>query len=188
MYDFYDYKKENPIAEIEYVRGMYEAQIHKVKQEEYMKDLLFADYVRKVRNHKSRYDYIENVIKEAQGQIGKKKKKEREQLSVLEEFIRDDFFSGSCNFKITKVINGGYEGYYWSIELDGYGQTVGIQIPNMNNITTKNFEHAYNGKFVFFVRDSSVGTSVKKMSYKIEDIAEYIKEYFNLHEVNEDDD
>jgi hypothetical protein len=31
MYDFYDYKKEDPISDIEYVRGMYEAQVHKVK-------------------------------------------------------------------------------------------------------------------------------------------------------------
>ena len=77
MYDFYDYKKEDPIADIEYVRGMYEAQVHKVKQEEYMKNLLFADFVKKVRCHKSRYDYIENIFKEAQSQIGKKKKKER---------------------------------------------------------------------------------------------------------------
>ena len=57
----------------------------------------------------------------------------------------------------------------------------------MNNIGTKNFEHAYKGMFVFSVKDTCYH-SVKKMSYKIEDIAEYIKEYFNLYEVNEDDD
>lgn len=119
MYDFYDYKKENPIAEIEYVKGMYEAQIHKVKQEEYMKDLLFADYVRKVRSNRSRYDYIEAVIKEAQNQIDKKKKKEREQLFVLENFIREDFFDNDKSFKIVKIIQGGYEGYYWNVELEG---------------------------------------------------------------------
>lgn len=187
MYDFYDYKKENPIADIEYVRGMYESQVHKVKQEEYMRDLLFADYVRKVRSHKSRYDYIENIFKEAQNQIGKKKKKEREQLSVLEEFIRDDFFNNNKSFKITKIISGGYESYYWGIELEGYGHTVEIIIPNMNSISTKSFEHAYKGMFVFSVKESCYN-SVKKMSYKIEDIAEYIKEYFNLGKVNEDDD
>ena len=187
MYNFYDDENQNFLKDIEYVKGMYEAQVSKVKQEEYMKDLLFLDYVRKVRSHKSRYDYIENVFKEAQGQVGKKKKKEREQLSVLEEFIRDDFFNNNKSFKITRIISGGYEGYYWGIELEGYGQTVEIIIPNMNNISTKNFEHAYKGMFAFSLKDTCC-YSVKKMSYKIEDIAEYIKEYFDLHEVNEDDD
>lgn len=57
----------------------------------------------------------------------------------------------------------------------------------MNNITTKNFEHAYKGMFAFSVIDTC-WHSVKKKSYKIEDIAEYIKEYFELDKVNEDDD
>ena len=188
MYNFYDDENQNFLKDIEYVRGLYESQVHKVKQEEYMKDLLFFDYVRKVRSHKSRYDYIENIFKEAQGQIGKKKKKEREQLSVIEQFVRDDFFNNNNSFKVTNIISGGYEGYYWSVELEGYGQTVIITIPNMNNISTKNFEYAYKGMFVFSVRESSCCTSVKKMSYKIEDVAEFIKEYFGLDMVNEDDD
>ena len=187
MYDFYDYKKEDPLADIEYVRGMYESQVHKVKQEEYMKDLLFADYVRKVRSHQSRYNYIRNIFEDARNQIGKKKKKEREQLLILEEFIRDDFFNGNNSFKIVKIISGGYDNYYWRVELEGFGQTVEITIPNMNNINTKNFEHAYKGMFVFSVKDTCY-SSVKKMSYKIEDISEYIKEYFDLGKVNEDDD
>lgn len=188
MYDFYDYKKENPIAEIEYVKGMYEAQVHKVKQEEYMKDLLFADYVRKVRSHKSRYDCMENLFREARGQIGKKKKKEREQLSIIEEFIKEDFLSKCYLFKLTNIISGGYEGYYWSVEFEGFGQTFYIYIPNMNQINIKNIKAAHDGMFVFAVRDSSCSTSVKKMSYKIEDVAECIKEYFELDKVDEDDD
>lgn len=186
-YNYYDDEDNNFLKDIEYVKGLYEAQVYKVKQEEYMKDLLFRDYVGKVRNHKSRYDYIENVIREAQKQIDKKKKKEREQLSVLEEFVREDFFGGNNNFKITKIISGGYEGYYWGVELEGFGQTVEITIPNMNNINTKNFEHAYKGMFAFSVRDTC-WHSVKKMSYKIDDVAEYIKEYFKLDKVDVDDD
>ena len=185
MYNFYDDENQSFIKDIEYVKGMYEAQVNKVKQEEYMKDLLFADYVRKVRNHKSRYDYIENVFKEAISQVSKKKKKEREQLTVIEEFIRDDFFNDDKSFKITKIISGGYDSYYWGIELDGCGQTVEIIIPNMNNINTKNFEYAYKGMFVFSVRDFGCSWSVKKMSYNIEDIAEYIREYFDLNVTEE---
>lgn len=187
MYDFYDFKKEDPVADIEYVKGMYEAQVHKVKQEEYMKDLLFADYVRKVKRNMSKYDCMENVFREARGQIDKKKKKEREQLSIIEEIIKNDFLANNNLFKLTNIISGGYEGYYWSVEFEGFGQTFYIYIPNMNQINTKNIKAAYNGMFVFTVKESSCCTSVKKMSYKIEEVAEYIKSYFRLDEVNNDD-
>lgn len=186
MKSFYDYMEEDPIAKIEYSKGLYNDQVHKVEKEEYIKNLLFADYVGKVKRHQSRYDFIENVIKEAQSQVGKKKKKEREQLSVLENFIREDFFNGDNSFKITHITSGGYESYYYSVELEGYGQTVIISIPMMSNINVQNFEHAYKGMFAFSVKESQYCQSIKKMSYKIEEVAEYIKEYFDLHEVNED--
>lgn len=187
MYNFYDDENQNFIRDIEYVKGLYEAQVNKVKQEEYMKDLLFADYVRKVKSHRSRYDYIEGVIKEAQSQIGKKKKKEREQLSILEDFIREDFLSNNKSFKITKIISGGYEGYYWNVELEGCGHTIFIIIPNMNEINIKNFEHAYDGMFSFAVKEDGYMWVIKERSHKIEDIAEYIKSYFGLDGVNEDE-
>lgn len=187
MKDFYDYMEEDPIAKIEYSKGLYNDQVHKVEKEEHIKNLLFADYVSKVRSHKSRYDLMENIFTDARSQIGKKKKKERERLSVLEDFIRDDFLSSSKDFKITNIMSGGYESYYWSVEFEGYGQTFYIQIPNMKQINVGNIKYAYDGMFAFIVRDSSVSCTVKKMSYKIEDIAEYIKSYFGLDEVNNDD-
>lgn len=187
MKSFYDYMEEDPIAKIEYSKGLYNDQVHKVEKEEYIKNLLFADYVGKVKRHQSRYDFIENVIKEAQSQVGKKKKKEREQLSVLENLIRKDFFNGDNSFKITHITSGGYESYYYSVELEGYGQTVIISIPMMSNINVQNFEHAYKGMFAFSVKESQYCQSIKKMSYKIEDVAEYIKEYFELGKVNNDE-
>ena len=187
MKSFYDYMEEDPIAKIEYSKGLYNDQVHKVEKEEYIKNLLFADYVGKVKRHQSRYDFIENVIKEAQSQVDKKKKKEREQLSVLENFIREDFFNGDNSFKITHITSGGYESCYYSVELEGYGQTVIISIPMMSNINVQNFEHAYKGMFAFSVKESQYRQSIKKMSYKIEDVAEYIKEYFELGKVNNDE-
>lgn len=187
MKSFYDYMEEDPIAKIEYSKRLYNDQVHKVEKEEYIKNLLFADYVSKVKAHKSRYDYVgDNLFKEAGSQIGNKKKKEREHLAVLENFIREDFFNGNNRFKITHITSGGYESCYWSVELEGYGQTVVVSIPMMSNINVQNFEHAYKGMFAFSVKESQYCQSIKKMSYKIEDVAEYIKEYFDLHEVNED--
>ena len=188
MKSFYDYMEEDPIAKIEYSKGLYNDQVHKVEKEEYIKNLLFADYVSKVKVHKSRYDYVgDNLFKEAGSQIGNKKKKEREQLAVLENFIREDFFNGDNSFKITNIISGGYENYYYSVELEGYGQTVIISIPMMSNINVQNFEYAYKGMFAFSVKESQYCQSIKKMSYKIEDVAEYIKEYFELGKVNNDE-
>lgn len=185
MYDFYDYKNEDPIADIEYVKGMYEAQVHKVKQEEYMKDLLFADFVRKVKSHKSRYDLMENIFKEAQSQIGKKKKKERAQLEVIKSFIMEDFLNDNKNFKLTEIVSVGYEGYVWRIEFEYFSHIIQITIPIMDNINVQNIKYAYDGMFAFSVKEGSCRWSVKKKSYKIEDIAEYIKEYFNLCESDE---
>lgn len=193
MSGFYDYLKEDPVAKIEYVKGMYDAQVHKVKQEEYVKDLLFADYVEKVKMNVSRYDYTGNLFREASEQIGNKKKKERERLTILENLIREDFFNNDCGFKITKIISGGYESYYWYIELDYCGQSVSIVIPVIDNINIRNIESAYNGMFVFSVKGSDDIWRTKKMSYKIKDIAECVKEYFKLdykldytNNVNED--
>lgn len=187
MYDWYDSREVDLVAEIEYVKGLYDAQAKKVKQEEYVKSLMFADYVRRVKNNKSRYDYIKDIFKAAQSQTDKKKKKEREQLTTIENFMRDDFLCNNRNFKITRIISGGYESYYYSVEFEGYGQTFAIVIPVMDNINTKNIEHAYDGMFAFSVKESNAYWTLKKKSHKIKDIAEYIKEYFQLDKVDEDE-
>lgn len=186
MKGFYDYMEEDPIAKIEYSKGLYNDQVHKVEKEEYIKNLLLADYVKQIKSHRSRYDLID-IFPDAQKQIGNKLKKERQQLEVVQSFIREDFFNNNSSFKIVRIMSGGYEGYYWSVELSGYGQTVVIEIPVMKHINTENFHHAHNGMFAFGIRDSEYSMSIKKTSYKIEDIAEYIKSYFGLDEVNNDD-
>ena len=182
MYDFYNYMEKDPVAEIEYVKGMYDAQAHKVKQEKYMRDLLFADYVRKVKSHVSRYDYIDGLFKDAQGEVGNKKKSERKNVTILENFIRDDFFDKNKDFKLTKVVTCGYEGYCYNVEFEYHGQIIFIGIPIMKKINVENINHANNGMFEFGVKDSECCWSIKKQSYKIEDIAEYVKKYFKLEE------
>lgn len=187
MYNIYDYNEKNVIAEIEYVKGLYDAQVNKVQQEEYMKNLLFADYVRKIRNNRSRYDYIEDVFKKATSQIGKKKKKEREQLDIIEHFVKEDFLKKGYLFELTNIISGGYESYYWNVEFEGFGQTFCISIPNMNSIDASNIGYAHDGMFAFIAKESDCCWSVKKSSYRIEDVAEYINDYFELDKVDEDD-
>ena len=57
----------------------------------------------------------------------------------------------------------------------------------MKHINTENFHYAHDGMFAFGIRDSEYSMSIKKTSYKIEDIAEHIKLYFGLDEVNNDE-
>lgn len=177
MYNFYDYNKDT-ISEIENVKNMYYAQVQKVKQEKYIENLLFADYVRKVKANFSRYDYIKDMFSVAQEQIDKKGKKEKEQLKTIESFIKKDFLNNDNNFKLINIIRGGFEAYCWDVEFEGYGLTFRISIPMMNNIDVRNFDSANKGMFTFAVKESEYCWSVKEMSYKIEDIGLYIKGYF----------
>lgn len=177
MYNFYnDYK--DPISEIENVKNMYYVQVQKVKQEKYIENLLFADYVRKVKTNLSRYDHIKDMFSVAQEQIDKKGKKEKEQLKTIESFIKKDFLNNDNNFKLVNIVRGGFMAYYYDAELEGYGLTFRISIPMMNNIDVHNFDFANKGMFAFNVKESEYCWSVKETSYKIEDIAAYIKEYF----------
>jgi hypothetical protein len=172
------------INAIETVKKAYEEQVETVKRATYVQNLIFQDYLRKIRSHKSRYDYI-GFIKEAQGQVEKKKKSERKDLAMLESFIQEDFLSNSKEFKITKIICCGFENYGWTIEMEGLGQTIEIRIPVMANITAENLVYADYGQFSFAIRTSSFSTSVLKSSYKIQDIADYIREYFKLEKISD---
>ena len=180
MYNFNDYKlQKNPIAEIVYVKKMYEEQLEKVNKETYVKNLMYADYVAKVKNNRSRYDMFNNLFTDAQKQINKKKKSERKELALLEELVREDFLNDDKNFKLVNIISGGYEGY-WSIEFEFYDQKFYISIPRMDSINVNNFAYAHDGKFCFYVQESEHSWFCKGSSYRTEDVAKCIKEYFNL--------
>lgn len=112
MYDFNEFYKPNPIAEISYAKKMYKEQLEKVNKETYVKTLMYADYVAKVKNNMSRYDTFNNLFADAQKQINKKKKSEKTELALLERLIREDFLNDDKNFKLVNIISGGCEGYY----------------------------------------------------------------------------
>ena len=177
MYDFY---KPNPVFEIARVSKMYEEQLEKVNKEEYIKDLLFADYVDKVKANRSRYDMFTKLFRDAQKQIDKKKKSERKELALLLDFVKEDFLSNDDRFELISMISGGYEGYYWDLYFKLDEQEFYISIPVMNNINVDNFKCAHNGMFCFYIKDNEYSSHCEKSSYRIEDIANAIKEYFNL--------
>ena len=184
MWNAIEDSDKKALESIEYSKNLYDAQKKKVSQEKYIENLLFADYVSKVKANKSQYDYVD-MFQEAQKEVGKKLKKEREHLEIVKSFVVKDFLNNDKNFKLTEIMSGGWESYYWSVHFEGYGKAFYIQIPMMKNITTSNFEYANCGKFAFAIKESDSWWSVLKTSYKIEDIAQCVMEYFGLDKANE---
>lgn len=179
--DFYysdDDREANTLLAIGYSKRLYDEQVTKVKNEEYIKNLLLKDYISKIRAHKSKYDLIATMFNKAQGEIGKKLKKERTNLETIKSFILEDFFNNDEKFKLTKMVSYGYENYAWQITFTGYGKNVFVEIPMVNEIDTKNYEHALHGQFAFGIHESEHCYSVLKSSYEIKVIAKFIEEYF----------
>lgn len=166
------------LTKIGYAKSLYDAQIHKVKKEEYIKDLLLEDYVNQIKEHESRYDHI-NIIGKAQDEVGKRLKKERPHFEIIKGFLMEDFLNNDKTFKLVKIISGGYEGYYWRFEFTGYGKTSYIEIPVMSRITSKNVAYAHYGRFAFGVYDSEHCYRLLKTSYSMQEISEFIRDYFS---------
>lgn len=179
--------RQETINKIEYSRSLYDAQKKKVEYEKHIEKLLLVDYVDRIKANTSQYDYV-NIFHDAQKEVGKKLKKEREHLEILKKFVMKDFLNNDKNFKLTGILSGGYECYYWSIHFKGYGKTFHIQIPIMRNINVKNFEYANYGRFAFVLEEDECYLRTLKSSYKIEDIAQFVREYFELDKEGTDDE
>lgn len=164
------------LRKIAYARELYDAQVKKAEKEEYVKDLLLQDYVNQIKEHVSRYDLL-SIIGKAQEEIGKRLKKERPHLETVKMFLMEDFLNDDKNFKLTKIIQGGYEGYYWRFEFDAYGKTVYIEIPMMSRLTKDNIEYAHYGMFTFGVYESDHCSRMLKGTYRIKELAATIKEW-----------
>lgn len=174
----------NVIKDIEYVKSLYDLQKVKVKNEKYIEELLLQDYVRTIRRNISRYEYVD--FKTAQNELKEKAKSKRKNIEMLRNMMSDDFLNDDDNFKIIGIMACGYEDYAWAIEIEGYGVTFRIDIPMMKNLTTSNIGYANNGMFAFIVKEGNSCWSVLERSYNTKDIANYIKEYFNLDKLNDE--
>ena len=183
----YSLNREDPIIEIEYAKKLYNAQVEKVKEETYIRNLLKINYVNQIKANMTRYDVACDILRKAHGQVDEKLKKNRKELETIKDFIIDDFLSGNRDFKLKNIICCGYDNYAWAIQFEGYGQIFQIVIPMRKNLSVDNIESAYNGMFAFSIEKSNGIWNLLKTSYKIKDIAEFISEYFQLDKVNEDE-
>lgn len=188
MHGFPEDRELNALLRIGFVKGLYDDQVKKVKKEEHIRELLQEDYIRTIRGYMTRWDYV-YIFKDAQSQIGEKLKKNRPQLETLKEFMAEDFLNNDKSFKLTNIISCGYEGYAWNIYYEySYGvngafkKEFYISIPVKSKITSKNIDHAHHGMFSFAVKEFGPCECwhVTKMTYEVNDMAKFIKEYFEL--------
>ena len=177
------------IDAIEYAKKMYDAQVKRVNEETYICNVLKVNYVNEVKFVITRYDLINDTFRKACGQVNEKLQKNKKEFEKIKSYLYEDFLDGNRSnaFKLKEIICCGYEGYAWSVKFEGYGKTFQITIPIKNNINTRNIESAYNGMFAFHVEEKEHIWTLMKKSYRIEDISNFIKEYFNLNKVNEDE-
>ncbi len=167
------------VADIDYICKLYAEQKEKVEKEEYIKNLLFEDYVETVKSNQTKYDLLtNNLFSSARAEIGVKAKKDRPHLELLRETIVEDFFNRDKKFKIREICCCGYEEYGWRVELEGHGETVAIYFPVKKNITSKNIRYAKDGKFQASIKISEASWKVLALSYETEDIARCIEEQF----------
>lgn len=158
----------------------------RLEDAQYIERLVFADYVSSIRSFKTTWDYRTTAIENARSEIGKTKKKERENLSYLEKSLKEDFFANEAwvEPKVTDILSGGFEGYYWLIYFKICDVEYGIQIPVRGALTTKNIEYANHGKFVFIKKISESYTKVLFSGWTESELSKQIEEYFKK-EANE---
>ena len=96
----------------------------------YVEELIFRDFVNHIRSLDTMWNYRLSIVKEAVSEASKTKKKERKNVSIIETYIKEDFFKDHAeNIKIDKIVHGGYEDYYFVIYFKIYGNVHAIQIP-----------------------------------------------------------
>lgn len=171
--DLFGNNKMQKIYNIQYCSKIYNEQKKKVEKEKYLEELLFADYVEKIKNNNSRYDYCENQIRQAQNELHSKGRKPN--LRNLEKLLAEDFFSGEL-IEIKDIIAVGYETYCWNIVFNYLGKKYTLQIPMVDNITIKNITYANWGMFTLFEHEGSCTLKSVTHGYMIEDVSQYLKE------------
>lgn len=172
----YETTKLSTLEKIEYSKTLYQHQKAKVQQEQDIEYLLLNDYVDMVKNNCSRYDFLDSIFDKAQKEVDKKYKKERQNIEALIGFISEDFFNNK-KVKIKNIIAGGFENYYWRVEVELEGKGFAICIPVMKNISVSNFKYANDGKFTLMLKERDSVFSVLISSYEIKDIAKFMENY-----------
>lgn len=183
----YDTKKD-PATEINKVANRLKQAKRDTEDAKYIETLIFCDYVKTIKSFKTVWDYRIPMIKAAQSEIGKTKKKERENLSYIENTVVEEFLRENDKIKVCDIIQGGYEGYFWQIYfnfMDGkkvLDKEYMIQIPNRDLINTGNFDYAQRGMYAMYERTSPCSIAMMYGEWTPEGIKEKMTAYLNRKE------
>lgn len=170
---------ENSSYAIEKIKLRLDQAREATKDAQYIENLVLLDYVRTLKTSKTTWDYRIALIEKAQKEIDKKYKKERTNLSYIEQAVKDEFFFDfDFKLKIKEILCGGYEGYYWQLYFEFKGETYVLQIPSRDKLTVKNLTWAQEGKFVLFKQSAAHCITALFSDWTVNGLAKKIKERF----------
>ena len=166
------------LSNLKEVKDRWDSAKKSAAEAKYIENLIHKDFISHIRNLETIWNYRLSIIKDAVAEADKTKKKERKNVSIIEAYLKEDFIEEyTGDVKITKIVNGGYEDYYYMIYFNIYGLTYAIQIPNRHAINMDNASYAHYGKFVFCVCPSDSYIKVLFEEWSEKGLANKIKEY-----------
>ena len=173
--------EQNPIERILSVKDRWKKAKQDLEDAKYLEDLIHKDYITAIKQYATAWDYRLPTIKSAVDELKiTDKRRKRHNLDCLNSWIKDEFFPEvDVEIKVNKITSYGYESYTWQMDFEIEGETYAICVPNKHQIYMENAEHAYYGQFAFMHRTSESSISVEHTNYDIEDMAKYIKNYFD---------
>lgn len=166
--------ESSSIEKVEYVKNIYEKQQEKVKKEQYLEGLLLEDYVCAIRNIPNPYHSIELSFVQAGDLI--RNKCNGVAINVVKQNVSQDFLDGN-EVELTSIFSYGFENYAYGVRFKLCNEELEIFIPMRNKIRKESLHYAHYGKFVVFIRESFMSWTAIYQSYKIEEVADFLKQW-----------
>lgn len=171
-------RKCEALSNLEEIKDRWDCAKKASAEVKYVEELIFRDFVQHIKSLDTVWNYRLSIIKEAVSEADKTRKKERKNISIIETYIKEEFFKDyNEDIKISKIAYGGYEDYYFIIYFKIHGNVHAIQIPNRHAINYTNVSWAHFGKFVFCSCPSDNYTKVLFEDWSEEGLTYKIKEY-----------
>ena len=144
-----------------------EDQVHTVINNVNYFDLLF-----RILPAKNYFHAPKNIDKRSAEYKGNKK-----MFESLENYLEENIFHR--NVTITAMASGGYESYYEQIDfkIPDCDTTFIFSVPNLERISIRNFEYAYQGKLAFGYYSGTSCLYLEETSYRVEDITKAFEKF-----------
>jgi len=117
-----------------------------------------------------------------------KKKADRFTFEAVKEIIIENFFPNfdTKEIKITQIMHGGYEGYYYAFCVTVRDCKFELRIPAPGNIDKKHMATVYYGQYALYDTNKESYLKLIKCAYYPEPIAKAIEEFMKERKTNND--